>query len=124
MDATFTASPLPGGLTNRNYRVTSTNGREAVVRLSSPQSALLAIDRDAEHANSVAAASTGVSPGVLAYLPDLGALVIEWIEGRTFVSDDLDDSGTLAQVAAACRRLHAGPRFTSEFDMFVLQRRY
>jgi thiamine kinase-like enzyme len=124
MDATFTASPLPGGLTNRNYRVTSTNGVEAVVRLSSPQSAQLAIDRDAEYANSVAAASTGVAPGVIAYLPKLGALVIEWIEGRTFEAADLDDSDTLARVAAACRRLHAGPRFAGEFDMFAIQRRY
>jgi len=124
MDGTFTTSALPGGLTNHNYRVTSTSGLEAVVRLSSPQSALLAIDRDAEYANSVAAASTGVAPGVLAYLPDLHALVIEWIEGRTFESADLDDSDTLVRVAAACRRLHAGPRFAGDFDMFALQRRY
>jgi thiamine kinase-like enzyme len=84
----------------------------------------LAIDRDAEYANSVAAASTGVAPGVLAYLPELGALVIEWIEGRTFEAADLDDTDTLTRVAATCRRLHAGPRFAGDFDMFVLQRRY
>ena len=124
MDATFTANPLPGGLTNRNYRVTSANGVEAVVRLSSPQSAQLAIDRDAEYANSVAAASTGVAPGVLAYLPEMGALVIEWIEGRTFEAADLDDHDTLVRVAAACRRLHAGPRFVGDFDKFAIQRRY
>src|SRR4029078_10719189 len=30
----------------------------------------------------------------------------------------------LARVATACRRLHAGPRFVSEFDMFAVQARY
>jgi thiamine kinase-like enzyme len=123
-DAPFEPSLLPGGLTNRNYRVTVANGRQLVVRLSSPQSALLTIDRDAECANASAAASTGIAPGVLAYAPDLGALVIEWIDGHTFGAADLDDSATLATVAATCRRLHAGPRFATEFDMFEVQRRY
>jgi len=120
----FTADLLPGGLTNRNYRVTAANGRRLVVRLSSPQSALLTIDRDAEHANAEAAASTGVAPTVLAYAPELGALAIEWIEGHTFGPADLDDSAMLAEVGATCRRLHAGPRFSTEFDMFEVQRRY
>ncbi|MDQ1703675.1 MAG: hypothetical protein QOF18_41 [Frankiaceae bacterium] len=124
MQGSFTATPLPGGLTNRNYRVTSASGRDVVVRLSSEQSALLAIDRDAECANSTAAASTGVAPDVLAYLPEFGALVIEWIDGRTFDEAELDDAETLARVAATCRRLHAGPRFVGDFDMFALQRRY
>jgi thiamine kinase-like enzyme len=123
-DQPFTSSQLPGGLTNRNYRVTTADGRQLVVRLSSPQSALLTIDRDAECDNARAAASTGVAPEVLAYAPDLGALVISWIDGNTFEAADLDDSATLVTVAAACRRLHAGPRFATEFDMFDLQRRY
>lgn len=120
----FTSRLLPGGLTNHNYHVTAASGRQMVVRLSSPQSALLTIDRDAECMNATAAASTGVAPNVLAYGPDLGALVIEWIDGQTFGAADLDDSATLATVAATCRQLHAGPRFATEFDMFEVQRRY
>jgi thiamine kinase-like enzyme len=120
----FEASLLPGGLTNRNYRVVTDSGRQLVVRLSSPQSALLTIDRDAECTNATAAASTGVAPTVLAYAPDIGALVIEWIDGRTLGAADLNDSNALVRVAATCRRLHAGPRFATEFDMFDVQRRY
>ena len=52
----FEISRLPGGLTNRNYRVDTASG-PVVVRLSSEQAALLAIDRGAEWANSVAAAA-------------------------------------------------------------------
>jgi thiamine kinase-like enzyme len=123
-DGPFHISPLPGGLTNQNYKVVAASGQRAVVRLSAPQSALLAIDRDAEHANSLAAASAGVAPRVLAYLPDQRAMVIDWIDARTFTTADLDDAATLGRVAAACRQLHAGPRFRSEFDMVALQQRY
>ena len=52
--------PLPGGLTNRNYRVITHRGREVVVRVSAEQSTLLQIDRDAEHRNAVAASRAGV----------------------------------------------------------------
>jgi thiamine kinase-like enzyme len=116
-------SRLPGGLTNRNYRV-DTVSHQVVVRLSSEQGALLAIDRAAEWSNSVAAAAAGVAPAVLGYLPSESALVIEWIDAETLTSADLDDSRTLAAVAAICRQLHAGPEFTGDFDMFALQRRY
>jgi thiamine kinase-like enzyme len=120
----YDATRIPGGLTNRNYRVLSTTGRQMVVRLSDPQTALLAIDRDAEFSNSTAAAAAGVAPEVLCYAPDLGALVIDWIDGETFTVASLDDSATLAQVAATCQQLHTGPRFAGDFDMFALQRRY
>jgi thiamine kinase-like enzyme len=120
----FHVCALPGGLTNQNYKVVAANGRQLVVRMSAPQSDLLAIDRDNEYANSLAAAAAGVAPRVLGYLPDLGALVINWIDGRTLTDADLDDATTLGRVAATCRRLHAGPRFASDFDMVALQRRY
>lgn len=123
-DQRFVASVLPGGLTNLNYRITAANGRRFVVRLSSPQSAQLGIDREAEHLNSVAAAVARVAPAVLAHLPEFRALAIEWIDGPTFTAADLDDSETLERVAALCRRLHAGPRFASDFDFFTLHRRY
>ena len=48
-------TPLPGGLTNRNYKVTTPDGR-FVARVWADGD-LLAIDRDHEHHNSVAAAA-------------------------------------------------------------------
>ena len=47
---------LSGGLTNTNVRVT-TSDLDVVVRISSKDSSMLAIDRDAEFPNSKAAAS-------------------------------------------------------------------
>jgi thiamine kinase-like enzyme len=115
--------PLEGGLTNQNYRV-SVDGRSYVARLSDPSGALLAIDRAAEHANSLAAAASGVAPAVAGYLPGAGVLVVEWVPGRTLTECDVRDEATLRRIAAACAQLHDGPRFVSDFDMFAIQRRY
>jgi len=95
-----------------------------VVRLSAGATSLLSIDRDNEHANSRAAASTGVAPPVLDYLPGEGVLVVGFLPGRTLTDDDLADPALLARVARSCRTLHAGPRFVADFDMFDTQRRY
>jgi thiamine kinase-like enzyme len=114
---------LSGGLTNFNFKVT-TPERTVVVRLSSSDGGLLAIDRDAEHVNSRRAAQSGAAPEVLDYLPDDHALVIAWVEGRTLGAEDLRDESMLSRVAEVCRLLHAGPRFDGDFDMFAVQRRY
>jgi thiamine kinase-like enzyme len=114
---------LSGGLTNRNVKVTTPDLR-VVVRRSSEKSELLAIDREAEYRNGIAASHAGVGPRVVEYLPGEGVLAVEWIDGRTFGDADLDDSVNLARVAALCARLHAGPRFVTDFDMFAIQRGY
>jgi thiamine kinase-like enzyme len=114
---------LSGGLTNRNYRVTTANG-DYVVRVSPRESDALAIDRDAEHANSVRAAEAGVGAPVVAYLPDAGVTVIGYIDGVTFDDDSFKIPGNVPRVAAAVRQLHSGPRFVNDFDMFVIQEQY
>jgi thiamine kinase-like enzyme len=116
--------PLPGGLTNRNYRFVDANGVQAVARISEPATALLAIDREAEFRNATIAAERGIGPRVLGYAAGEGVSVVEWIEGRTFEAADLDDSATLTRLAAACRRLHSAQEFVTDFDMFAIQQRY
>jgi thiamine kinase-like enzyme len=114
---------LPGGLTNRNFKVTTPDG-VFVARVSSAGSELLAIDRDCEYRNSVAAAAAGVGAPVVEYRPAEGVLVIGYLEGRTLGNADVADPGTLRRIAASCLRLHAGERFGNDFDMFDIQRRY
>jgi hypothetical protein len=117
------AEPLAGGLTNLNFTVSTGSGRY-VARLAGQTGSLLAIDRDAEHRNAVAAASTGVAPAVVEYAPAEQVLLIDWVPGRTLGDADLKDQAMLARVAGACRTLHAGPRFVTDFDMFAVQQRY
>ncbi|HTW02267.1 MAG TPA: phosphotransferase [Streptosporangiaceae bacterium] len=114
---------LPGGLTNRNYHVTTPDGTY-VARVSNEGGDLLAIDRDIEYRNSVAAATAGAGAPVIEYRPEDRLLVVGFINGRTLGNDDVADPATIARIAAACRRLHAGPRFGNDFDMFDIQRRY
>ena len=114
---------LPGGLTNTNYKVV-VGGRSYVVRVSSKDAGLLAIDRENEYVNSVAAAEAGVGAGVVAYLPELGALVLDFIEGSTMSAEDLRRGDRLGEVADAIRRLHSCRRFRDDFNMFRVQERY
>jgi thiamine kinase-like enzyme len=114
---------LSGGLTNRNLKVTTPAG-VFVARLSSPESALLSIDRVAEQANSVAAAESGAAPEVVAYAPEINLLAVRFVEGRTWTSADVLVPENADRIAAACRQLHAGPRFVNDFNMLTLQPKY
>ena len=113
---------LPGGLTNRNLKISNADG-ECVVRIPADGPGLLGIDRDQEYANSVAAAQAGVGAPVLHYRPGAG-LTVGFLPGEPLTDAALHDPAVLGRVAAACRMLHAGPRFVGEFDMFEVQARY
>ncbi len=123
-DRSCTVEPLPGGLTNRNYKITTPDGAY-VLRHSNPSSsAELAVDRRAEYENSARAAATGVGAPVVDFLPDDGVLVIGFLEGETLTDAHFQRHGVLPRVAVACRRLHAGEPFVNRFDMFELQADY
>ena len=114
---------LPGGLTNRNVKVTTPDG-VYVARCSNPGTGLLGIDRDNEFFNSRAAEQAGVGAPVVDYRPDLGILLVGFVQGATLTNADMQDRAVLARVATGCRTLHAGPRFRDTFDMFELQPAY
>ena len=115
---------LPGGLTNTNLRVRTDDGQDLVVRWGRGDTDLLGIDRAAEHANTERAAEAGVGAPVVEWRPELSLLVIEFLSGRSLEDDDFGDPAVLARAADAVRRLHAGPRFAGDFDMFARQARY
>jgi thiamine kinase-like enzyme len=124
----WSCTDLPGGLTNVNVRVQSTDDLDppldVVVRCSANDPGLLDIDRDAEHLNTAAAARAGVGAPVVEYRPDLHMLAIGFIPGRALTDDDFEDAAVLERAAAAVRALHDGPRFVNDFDMFARQAGY
>ena len=114
---------LDGGLTNQNLHVI-TDDHDLVVRVFRGDATLLGIDRDAEHYNTRAAAEAGVGAPVVDYLPDLGVLVIGFVRGVTLENNSFADPDVVRRAADACRKLHAGPRFRGDFDMFRRQAAY
>jgi len=114
---------LSGGLTNRNIKITTPTARY-VARCSVNSTNLLGIDRDNEYYNSRAADEAGVGAPVIDYRPDLGILLVGFVDGTTLTNPDLQRPDVLARVAAGCRALHTGPRFRDRFNMFERQPAY
>ena len=102
--------PLGGGITNRNFKVTA-GGDAFVLRIGGNDTGLLGIDRNVEHTASLAAASLGIGPEVVAFLEPEGYLVTRFVEGEVGrVSVD--------EAATALRRLHSGTPIAGRFDSF------
>jgi thiamine kinase-like enzyme len=114
---------IAAGLTNQNFRV-EVDGRPYFVRLPGRSTDLLAVDRQNELHNTRAAAAAGVGPKLVAEDQATGAFALEWIEGRTMSIDTFRELGTPVRIAEALKRLHAGPRFRDDFNMFRLSEYY
>ena len=114
---------IAAGLTNTNHRVV-VDGVPYFVRIPGPSTELLAVDRANERHNTLAAATTGVSPRVVAVIDDWDVFALEWVDGQTMSIAALGVPGMPGRIAATLRRLHAGPRFRDDFDMFRLTERY
>jgi thiamine kinase-like enzyme len=117
------ATELSGGLTNANHLVT-VDGERYVVRIPGRSTELLAVDRENERHNAAAAATTGVSPAIVEVIQDLDVMVIQYVDGTTMSSEALRTPVMARRIAASLRRLHAGPRFLKDFDMFRLTEFY
>jgi thiamine kinase-like enzyme len=115
--------PLSGGLTNTNFRVT-VDGTPYFIRVPGESTELLAIDRSNEVHNSKAAAEAGVAPPVLYHLPEYNVMVLKFLDGQTMSKESLNKAGMPTRMAHAIKRLHAGPRFYSDFNMFRLTEYY
>ena len=128
----YTVSELGGGLTNRNYRVRTTDQDSSgapepgdyVVRVSTNSSGLLSIDRARERYNTARAWEAGVGAPVIEALPDADVLVVGFLQGRTLTAEDVRDPSTIPRIAAAVRQLHSGPAFDGDFDMRQIRLRY
>jgi thiamine kinase-like enzyme len=115
--------PLSGGLTNTNYRV-DVDGLAHFVRIPGAKTELLAIDRRNEYHNTKAAAESGVGPKVLYHLPEYDVMVLEFINGQTMSNPRLSAPGMPFRIAESIKKLHRGPRFLTDFNMFRLTEFY
>jgi thiamine kinase-like enzyme len=114
---------ISGGLTNTNYKV-EVDGTPFFVRVPGESTELLAVDRANEVHNSKAAAEAGVGPKVLYHLPEYNVMVLEFLMGKTMSKESLNAPGMPTRMAKAIKKLHAGPRFLLDFNMFRLTEYY
>lgn len=116
-------TPLSGGLTNSNFKV-EVDGTPYFVRVPGASTELLAIDRNNEYHNTKAASEVGVAPKILYHVLEYNVMVIEFLNGKTMSKDSLNETGQPTRMAQAIKRLHAGPRFLLDFNMFRLTEYY
>jgi len=120
----ITMKPLGGGLTNKNYRI-DTSQDTYVLRISEPSSSLLSIDRNNERINTARAHKSGVGPRVIDCLPEENVLLIEWIEAKTLHASDLrHDDGLLERVALSLKKLHSSAAFEGDFYFPLIRKHY
>ena len=98
----ISAVPLGGGITNVNFLVQD-GAHRAVVRIGDdiPVHHILRFN---ELAASKAAYAAGISPAVLHH--ESGALVIDYIDGRTMTAQDLRQDDLLDQALGLVTRVH------------------
>ena len=64
----FTITELTGGITNKNYKITTSDGEAFVLRLGGNETKYLGIDRQVEYDCSRLAAHIGVAPEPIAFI--------------------------------------------------------
>jgi len=99
---TVTAEPVPGGMSNRNFRVRDA-GAAFFVRIGedAPEHH---VSRADEMAASRAASAAGLAPELVHAEP--GALVFRWIDGRSLTPADVRRPEMLPRIAELLRRAH------------------
>ena len=114
---------IVGGLSHQIYEV-RVGGRSYVLRLLDPavSAAGLGVPPGQEISNTQRAAESGVGAKVYEVVTDVdgcSALVLEFLPGRTLSAHDVRAPSMAGPIAAACRRLHAGPRFGNDFSILA-----
>jgi thiamine kinase-like enzyme len=110
--------PVAGGSSHRMWRVDAGN-RSYLLRVLDPRIADVGVGlpADQEIDNTLQAARSGVGARVFEALPQVRALVLEYLPGRALEVSEAREPATARRIAGACRRLHGGPAFSNEFDI-------
>ena len=100
--------PLKGGITNVNF-VVEDNGRKYVARIGDDMP-VHQVMRFNELAAAQAAADAGLSPAIIHHEP--GALVIDFIDGKTLTASDVQEPAMLARIVPLLKKCHRDiPKF-------------
>ena len=111
-------SPL-SGRTNENYLVSLAGDvvEHYVLRVGSPYTAVLGIDRKIEHAILMEASAKGIAPAVIAALPSDGHLLTKFVEGSRVSARTFESPDKVRKVAELLKDVHAlTPKQTNDMS--------
>lgn len=111
------AEPMPGGLTNRNFKVTLSDGRHIACRIAGAGTADY-LNRAAEKKNAMLMASLGISPEIYYFDTRNGSELVEFVEGKTLHPEDFQtDREVLAKAAQTMKTYHqSGFKLAGSFN--------
>jgi thiamine kinase-like enzyme len=118
-----TASRLSGGHMNEVFRVLA-DDEKYVLHVAAPSGDALVPDRSVVLRNAEAAGATGAAPRLVDRLDDPPVMVVAYVEGEMMTPERLAPAEQVPRVAEVLRRLHAGPRFGNDIDMFATAERW
>lgn len=108
---------MPGGLTNKNFKVVTADGRPLAIRVAGKGTANY-INRPGEKHNATQMASIGIAPEIFYYDHETGSQLVEYIDAATMHPEDFQTRDeVLIQAAQVMRRYHdSGLEFKTSFD--------
>lgn len=116
---------MPGGLTNKNFKIVTQNETAIAVRVAGPGTASY-INRPAEKHNASLIASMGIAPEIYYYDPKTGSQLCEFIEADTMHAEDFNNNpDVVIKSAEVMRKYHdSGMEFKSTLDPIAKIKEY
>lgn len=116
---------MPGGLTNKNFKVVTADNTQIAVRVAGKGTAGY-INRPAEKHNASLIASMGIAPEMYYYDPKTGSQLCEFIEADTMHPEDfINKNEVVMKAAEVMRKYHdSGMEFKSIFNPIAKIKEY
>lgn len=115
--------PLPGGMNNRSYRVDYKEQR-FVLRIAGSSGGSGTRDFSLELQIQHKAAALGIAPPIEYANPASGLLLTRYLEGRTWQTEDLQETRQLERLAALLNELHSLPLCGVHYDAVAAANAY
>jgi len=120
----LTITELTGGITNKNYKITTSEGESFVLRLGGNETIFLGIDRHVEYECSRLAAQIGVAPEPIAFLAPEGYILARFISGKPMSAAEIGNQENITRVVASMKLYHSINKFPGLFSPFRIAEEY
>ncbi|MDQ1586744.1 MAG: hypothetical protein QOH80_2109 [Actinomycetota bacterium] len=118
---------LHGGLAHITYAAKTGAGDTYVVKFLTEEMDQFGLMVPMQHLihNTISAGECGVGARVLHSCPEIPAIVMEFIDGRTLTTADLSEATYIPRIGRSVRKLHdEASAFSNDIDIFIFLERY